>query len=180
MQLAFYFDPTRCTGCEACVVACKDWKDIPAGGARLLRIVPVEEGRFPNVGLHFHPLGCFHCAEPPCVEACPTRAIHKRPEDGVVVVEEELCLSGCRRCLEACPYQAPQFIGEGPARLCDFCLDRWEIAEKPICVLACPQRALDAGPLEELRSRHGGGTRVKGFPDPGQTMPSILFRSKKR
>ena len=180
MQLGFYFDQTRCTGCDACVVACKDWKDIPAGPVALCRIVSLEEGHFPNVSLRFYPRMCFHCAQPPCVDACPTRAISKRSEDGVLVVARDLCLPGCRVCLDACPYRIPQFAEDGPARICDLCLDRRKDGEKPVCVVACPQRALDAGPFEELRNCYGGEARVRGFPDPGRTRPSILFRSKKR
>ncbi len=179
MQLGFYFDQTRCTGCDACVVACKDWKDVPAGPAALLRIASLEEGSFPNPSVSFYPLFCFHCAEPPCVDACPTGAISKRPEDGVVVVSGDLCLAGCCLCLDACPYRIPQFADDGPARLCDLCLDRWEDGGKPICVVACPQRALDAGPLDELGSRYRGEAQVKGLPDPDLTKPSILFRGKK-
>lgn len=179
MQLGFYFDQTRCTGCDACVVACKDWKDIPAGSVALCRIASLEGGSFPKPSLSFHPMMCYHCARPPCVDACPTGAISKRPENGVVVVEGDLCLPGCRLCRDACSYHIPQFAADGPARLCDLCLDRWENGAKPACVLACPQRALDAGHLEELRSRYSGETRTKGFPDPDRTRPSILFRSKK-
>ena len=179
MQLGFYFDQTRCTGCDACVVACKDWKDIPAGPVALCRIASLEEGSFPNPRVSFYPLFCFHCAEPSCVDTCPVGAISKRPEDGVVIVAEDLCLPGCRLCLDACPYRVPQFAENGPARLCDLCLDRWEDGGKPICVVACPQRALDAGPLEDLSSRYGGEARVKGFPDPNLNRPSILFRNKK-
>ena len=62
MQLGFYFDQTRCTGCDACVVACKDWKDIPAGSVALCRIASLEEGNFPNPRISFYPLFCFHCA----------------------------------------------------------------------------------------------------------------------
>ncbi len=179
MQLGFYFDQTRCTGCDACVVACKDWKEIPAGPVALCRIASVEEGRFPNPRLRFYPLMCFHCAHPPCLDACPTQAISKRSNDGLVVVDGEQCLPGCRRCLDVCPYQAPQFAEDGPARICDLCLDRWEEGAKPICVVACPQRALDAGPMEEIRALHDGDLRVNGFPDPGETKGSILFRGKK-
>ena len=56
MQLGFYFDQTRCTGCDACVVACKDWKDIPAGPVALCRIASLEEGAFPNPHVSFYPL----------------------------------------------------------------------------------------------------------------------------
>ncbi len=111
MQLGFYFDQTRCTGCEACVVACKDWKDIPAGPAAFCRIGSLEEGRIPGLSLCFYPLGCLHCSEPQCLDICPKRAINKRSQDGVVVVKEELCLQGWRRCLDACPYQAPNLLG---------------------------------------------------------------------
>ena len=113
------------------------------------------------------------------MDTCPVGAISKRPEDGVVVVAEDLCLPGCRLCHDACPYRVPQFVEDGPARLCDLCLDRRVNEEKPICVVACPQYALDAGNIEELRSRFGGETRVKGLPDPELTRPSILFRKTK-
>ena len=179
MQLGFYFDQTRCTGCDACVVACKDWKDIPAGAVALCRIASLEEGSFPNPSLSFYPLLCYHCAQPPCVDACPTGAISKRSEDGVVVVEGDLCVPGCRLCRDACPHHVPQFAADSPARLCDLCLDRWANGEKPICVVAWPQYALDAGPLEELRRCHGGDAQVEGFPDPGKTKASIVFRRKK-
>lgn len=178
MQLGLYFDQTRCTGCQACVVACKDWKDLPAGPAALLRIVPLEEGCFPSVSLRFFPLACFHCARPACVDGCPTEALRKRPEDGVVVVVEDLCLVGCRLCADACPYQAPQFVGGGTARLCDLCADRRELGQQPVCVTACPQRALDFAPLEELRNRYNGDSRLRGFPDPDSTGPAILFRGR--
>jgi len=55
MQLGFYFDQTRCTGCDACVVACKDWKDIPAGSVALCRIASLEGGSFPNPRVSFYP-----------------------------------------------------------------------------------------------------------------------------
>ena len=179
MQLGFYFDQTRCTGCQACVVACKDWKDIPAGPVALCRIASVENGSFPNPSLSFYPLLCYHCAQPPCVDTCPTGAISKQPDDGVVIVAGDLCLPGCRVCLDACPYRVPQFADDGPARICDLCMDRWEDGRKPICVDACPQRALDAGPIEEFRALHDGDPRVNGFPDSGETKASILFRGKK-
>ena len=48
-QMGFYFDQTRCTGCFACAVACKDWHDIDAGPVNWLRVRTIEEGKFPDV-----------------------------------------------------------------------------------------------------------------------------------
>ena len=48
MQRGFYFDQTRCIGCFICCVACKDWHDIPAGPAHWLKVIPFEEGEFPQ------------------------------------------------------------------------------------------------------------------------------------
>lgn len=179
MQLGFYYDQSRCIGCQTCSVACKDWKDIPAGSVALRKMITLEEGRFPKVSLRFLGLSCFHCAEPVCVAICPNGALSKREEDGIVLVKRELCITGCRQCWEACPYRAPQFADtDAPMQMCDFCLERWLENQKPICVLACPQRALDAGPLEELKARYGGDAQLEGLPDPAQTKPSILFKAR--
>ncbi|MCX6000615.1 MAG: FAD-dependent oxidoreductase [Chloroflexi bacterium] len=83
MQLAFYFDQTRCTGCYACGVACKDWNDIPAGPAHWRRIVHIEEGEFP------HPFVANMSGT--CATVCPAGAITKRDEDGIVLVDREKC-----------------------------------------------------------------------------------------
>jgi NADPH-dependent glutamate synthase beta subunit-like oxidoreductase len=91
MQLGFFFDQTRCTGCYACQVACKDWHDIPAGPASWIRVTHIEEGKFPNLFAAYLINPCFHCADPPCISVCPAEAITKREEDGVVIVDREKC-----------------------------------------------------------------------------------------
>ena len=48
-QMGFYFDRTRCTGCYTCTVACKDWHDINAGPANWIRLLTIEDGKFPNL-----------------------------------------------------------------------------------------------------------------------------------
>ena len=53
MQMGFYFDQTRCTGCYACVVACKDWHDVPAGPASWRKVATIEEGNFPDLFVAF-------------------------------------------------------------------------------------------------------------------------------
>ncbi|UCC59478.1 MAG: 4Fe-4S dicluster domain-containing protein, partial [Dehalococcoidia bacterium] len=152
MQMGFYFDQTRCTGCYTCIVACKDWHDVPAGPASWRRVATIEEGEFPDLFVAFYTSSCYHCAEPACVAACPAGAITKRQEDGVVLVDREKCLGKdqCDLCLQACTYKAPQFGAEPNAKMqmCNLCPDRLEEGKKPICVAGCPMRALDAGPID--------------------------------
>ncbi|MDP2661726.1 MAG: 4Fe-4S dicluster domain-containing protein [Dehalococcoidia bacterium] len=179
MQLGFYFDQRRCTGCYTCVVACKQWNAVPAGPASWRRVSTMEEGRFPQVWVAHLSLSCCHCLEPACVTACPASAITKRDEDGIVLVDQSACIQGCRACLLACPYQSPQFRDhESKMEKCDFCLERLEQGEKPLCVASCPLRALDSGPLEELTARYGETDRAPGFADPTLSRPAIVFRPK--
>ena len=91
MQLGFYFNQTRCTGCYACSVACKDWHDTPAGPAKWMRLLYREEGRYPDLFVSYLATPCYHCAEPICTFVCPNEAITKRDEDGIVVVDREKC-----------------------------------------------------------------------------------------
>lgn len=182
MQRKFYFDQTRCTGCEACVVACKDWNDVPAGPASWIRVLTIEKGKYPNALVAFLTTSCYHCARPSCVPACPVAAISKRDEDGIVVVDRETCLGhdNCEMCLQACPYAAPQFGAEDNAKMqkCDFCLDRWTQGRKPICVDACPMRALDAAPADELEVRYGDRKEATEFTHLAEIGPSIIFKPK--
>ena len=73
MQLGFYFDQTRCTGCDTCVVACKDWHDVPAGPASWIRIKENLKGEYPDLSVSYLFLTCFHCSSPICAHACPVR-----------------------------------------------------------------------------------------------------------
>jgi len=182
MQLAFYFDQTRCSGCYTCVVACKDWNDVPAGPANWKKVIAIEEGRYPRPFVAYLSTACYHCADPACVSVCPVNAISKRREDGIVVVDEKSCLgkSSCQLCLEVCPYGAPQFRVEENAKMekCDLCLERWLAGQKPICVGSCPTRALDAGPIDDLRAKYGGGSEAAGFAYVEKLGPSVIFRPK--
>jgi len=180
MQLAFYFDQTRCTECYTCVVACKDWHDVPAGPASWRRVQTIERGQYPDVFVTFLSTSCYHCEEPACVEACPAGAISKRTEDGIVVVDREECLGkdNCGMCLEVCPYEAPQFGAEENARMqkCNFCVDRWSENKPPVCVAACPMRALDAGPIEEMRAKYGEAIEAVGFSYDEKLRPPVVFK----
>jgi len=182
MQFGFYFDQSRCTGCYACVVACCDWYDIgdPADGRR--RLVETEAGSFPEVQLSYMSLSCLHCARPACAAACPAGAIVKRPEDGIMVVDREQCLGGdvCGACLEACPYDVPRFVGEDNPRMqmCTMCSDRLSAGKQPVCVAACPMRALDCGPMDELQKKYGDTRSAAGFEWSGTTEPSLIIKPR--
>jgi anaerobic dimethyl sulfoxide reductase subunit B (iron-sulfur subunit) len=111
------------------------------------------------------------------------RAISKRKEDGIVVVDSELCLGRekCReKCLKACPYGSPQFGSDPDAKMrkCNFCLDRWLEKKVPVCVEACPMRAFDAGPLNGMKAKYGQMQGAVGFNYSKRTRPAIVFKPK--
>ncbi len=187
MQYGFYFDQSRCNGCFTCLIACKDWHEYDLGSepGNWIKVSNIEKGRFPNLSMSYLFLTCLHCAAPSCIPACPVGAITKREKDGITVIDREACLGNedCDGfCQEACPYKVPEFGSEPGARIqkCNLCLDRWAEGKKPICVAACPMRALDAGPLDELKTGYGGVRIADGFVYSEKVNPSIVFKLKPR
>jgi anaerobic dimethyl sulfoxide reductase subunit B (iron-sulfur subunit) len=117
------------------------------------------------------------------MDACPVGAIAKREDDGIVTVDAEACLGKdkCGQCLEACPYDAPQFTDDADAKMqkCDLCIDRLGMNKKPVCVSGCPMRALDAGPIEELKAKYDAVANAEIFTYEEKVGPSVVFRPKK-
>ncbi len=183
MQYGIHIDQNRCMGCFACIVACKDWHDVPAGPASWIRVKTIEKGRYPELFVAFLPVLCNQCLTPACVSVCPVDAVNKRPEDGIVTVDKEKCLgkNSCGLCLEACLYDAPQFGEEINPKMqkCDLCIERWERGKKPICVSSCPMEAIDAGPITELKEKYGDCREAEGFKYHEKLAPSITFTPKK-
>jgi anaerobic dimethyl sulfoxide reductase subunit B (iron-sulfur subunit) len=172
--MGFYYDMKVCIGCKTCVIACKDKNDLEVG-RNFRRVYDFEEGKYPKVKVGHLSLSCNHCEEPGCVKGCPTTAMHKRKEDGVVVVDHDKCV-GCRYCEWNCPYGAPQFNEEiGKMTKCDTCLDLREKGEEPVCVTSCPMRAIEFGPIEELRAKYGNVNGIKGIPNASLTKPNIVI-----
>ena len=144
-------DVNLCTAdCNACVSACAEENGLtdhgrPATDAQWIRKVGVRD---PKSGVEKSvPVMCQHCAEPPCVDVCPTGASFKRA-DGIVLVDKHICI-GCRYCMMACPYKARSFIHENLATrnpMPRAARARWKAAPSastgwmraaPACVEAC-------------------------------------------
>jgi len=188
-QLAFYFDSSACTGCKACAIACKDRSSLPVGinwrkvydygGGGWIPSPAHPEIMLPNnVFVYSTSTSCMHCEKPRCVEACPAKAITKR-DDGVVLINSDLCI-GCRYCEWVCPYGAPQFNEEkGYMTKCDFCQELQEKGLNPVCVDACPMRALGFGELDELRQKYGNVNAIEPLPSADITNPSIVITPHK-
>lgn len=159
---AFVIDLSVCNGCYCCQIACKDehvgndWtpyaKPQPDTGQFWIGIKETVRGTVPKVMVSYLPRMCLHCDDAPCMKDCRVEgAIYKR-DDGLVVIDPDKC-TGCRLCVDACPYNAI-FFNEGLdiAQKCTGCAhlldDGWEA---PRCVDQCPTSALKFGEEEDLK-----------------------------
>ncbi|WP_095013022.1 4Fe-4S dicluster domain-containing protein [Tsuneonella mangrovi] len=172
-KLGLVIDLDICVGCHACAVNCKEWntsgKSAPLtdydpygkkpDGVWFNRIHTFEttddQGRGQTV--HF-PRSCLHCEDAPCVTVCPTGASFKREEDGIVLVNEDICI-GCKLCSWACPYGAREYDeAEGVMKKCTLCVDKIynenlpAESRVPACVSTCPAGARSFGDLGDPES----------------------------
>jgi Fe-S-cluster-containing dehydrogenase component len=112
----------------------------------------VDIGQFPAARRAFQVTRCNQCEHPPCVAACPTSAMYRRP-DGIVDFDKNICI-GCKACIAACPYDAI-FINpeDHSAEKCNFCAHRLENGLEPACVIVCPTEAILIGNLKDPASK---------------------------
>jgi len=183
----YAFNVSRCEGFMECVAACVKENNLDRkSNTQYIRIFELEHGQMsPEVGdgkfFHEVPVAdhfymgvqCYHCDNPPCVKACPTKATWKEP-DGIVVVDYDWCI-GCRYCIAACPYYGRRFnwnepvvpkaevtkkqhyLGNrlrrrGQMEKCTFCVQRSRNGRLPACVEACPTGARVFGNLLDPNS----------------------------
>jgi anaerobic dimethyl sulfoxide reductase subunit B len=181
MQMGFVHESNFCTGCKTCVIACKD-KHESAVGENFRRVSQFEGGGFAkagdayvqNVYTYSISISCNHCAEPKCVQNCPTGAMHKDADTGIVSVNQDICI-GCGYCAWSCPYGAPQMNKKkGVMGKCDMCRDLLDEGKDPACVAACPLHLLHCGDIEKLREEFQGTATCKVMPDPELTHPSVI------
>jgi molybdopterin-containing oxidoreductase family iron-sulfur binding subunit len=131
-------DLDRCTGCQACAMACKAENNVPAVGPREAARgrtiswmhVLVEES---EERVRFLPRPCLQCEDPPCTKVCPVYATYRNPE-GIVAQVYARCI-GCRYCMAACPYNAKYFNWltyqkEGPGQNPDVSVRPKGVVEK--------------------------------------------------
>jgi molybdopterin-containing oxidoreductase family iron-sulfur binding subunit len=176
---AMAIDTSKCRkDCTDCIVACHAIHNVPDFGNRKDEVKWIWQEPFAAVfpdNQHAHsgqaiqkmrlPVLCNHCANPSCVRVCPTQATFKRP-DGIVMMDYHRCI-GCRLCMAGCPYGARSmnfhdprpFIAKinpdfptrtkGVVEKCNFCQERLAKGLLPACVLACKEKALVFGDLED-------------------------------
>ena len=153
-QYAIVTDLNRCTGCLACSTACKSINGVKPGDfwIKTLRIGPYPKpggsGHWPDVDMYFIPVQCQHCANPECVQVCPTQASYKAA-DGTVQIDKSKCI-GCQFCVMACPYGV-RYLNqeERVVEKCTLCEQRVSQGELPQCVISCGSHARYFGDLDK-------------------------------
>lgn len=110
-KLVMVIDLQGCTGCGGCIISCKNENNLDSGVFWSNKISRTT-GRFPNVRFEYIPTLCNHCEKAPCVQVCPTAAMHKGPGD-ITMHDPKKCI-GCKTCMAACPYGSIYFNKKKP------------------------------------------------------------------
>jgi tetrathionate reductase subunit B len=174
MGKVMIIDLAICNGCHNCQVACKDehvgndWAPIakpqPDTGQFWNKVINMERGSVPKVQVTYHHSICQHCADAPCMKACPQDAIYRR-DDGIVIIDPQRC-RGNQLCLEACPYENVIWFNDdlNIAQKCTFCahlLDRGWTETR--CSDACPTGAFTFGDEDDpaIKEKIAGSQLLK-------------------
>ena len=176
-RYAMTVDTRLCVACKACVLACKTENKVPDGFCRDWLVEEVD-GEFPRLRAQNRSERCNHCSDAPCVAACPTGASHYAT-GGTVLVNRDKC-TGCKACIESCPYGARYLHPDGYVDKCTFCLHRVTRGLQPACVQTCPTHCLRFGDLDDPTSEVSKLLRTRKsdvlLPQAG-THPNVYFLS---
>jgi len=154
---AFFIDPARCIGCQACVQACTECDTHK--GQSMIQLDYIDPARSTQTV----PVLCMHCASPTCAEVCPADAI-KKTADGVVQSALESRCIACNNCVLACPFGVPKMNNDMNLMMkCDMCYDRTSVGLKPMCASVCPSQALFYGTREEMERLRPNSRTVDRF-----------------
>jgi Fe-S-cluster-containing dehydrogenase component len=166
------YDATVCTGCKACVSACKQYNELPPSFSssdqlwdnpldndpKTYNVIKLYKEGAASVkdrekdGYSFIKRHCMHCVDPACVSACPVSALQKDAKTGVVTYDKKACI-GCRYCQVACPFSVPKFEYDKAfplIRKCQLCSHRLEKGDIPACCEFCPTGASIFGKVSDL------------------------------
>ena len=128
-----------------------NWDDNLGGATEMGHLDPIVEKvrkasedriqfEFEQTFMFYLPRICEHCLNPACVASCPSGAIYKRSEDGIVLVDQDRC-RGWRQCITGCPYKKIYFNHKtGKAEKCTFCYPRIEVGLPTVCSETCVGR----------------------------------------
>ena len=116
----------------------------------LAKLTPAEQEamfQLEQMAFYYLPRICNHCLNPACVASCPSGAIYKRGEDGVVLIDQDVC-KAWRMCVTACPYKKTYYNwSTGKSEKCLLCFPRLEAGEAPACMHSCVGRIRYLGVL---------------------------------
>ncbi|GCD48090.1 nitrate reductase subunit beta [Streptomyces paromomycinus] len=135
------------TGADMKITWSANWDDDLAGAPRhaardvlLAGLADKVKFEFEQTFMFYLPRICEHCLNPSCVASCPSGAIYKRTEDGIVLVDQDRC-RGWRMCVTGCPYKKVYFNHRtGKAEKCTFCFPRVEVGLPTVCAETCVGR----------------------------------------
>ena len=180
-QYGFYVNTDICIGCKACMTSCFDRNDLEVP-EQFRKIYEFGGGEwfkgayddFTNTAFAYYlSLTCCHCDMPICVATCPTGSMTKDWDTGIVNNDKDTC-NGCLACKENCPYNHPVLRADGLAHKCALCSEENEDSTPaPVCHTACPVRALEFAPIEDLRAKHGDNDTIADLGN--TTKPNVVI-----